>query len=133
MIKKATASDAKGNLMSDPDTVTHTSNGTDTVTHSSNGILDETILSCGTIGKGSALPLSENLIVLTPQTLMMPAANKIFTDTMHGNAWNNWTPQQVSSVGVYRTTPGNIGRACGISETSSPDMIVIIEATSPPR
>ena len=57
-------SEAQGNLTSNPDTVTH----------SSNGILDQQLLICLTIVEVSALPLPINLVViLTPQTLLMPA------------------------------------------------------------
>ena len=63
-LNTATASGAQGNCTSDPDTVTHTSNG----------VLDQTLLSCRTIGEVSVLHPPTNLriatIRLTPQTLM---------------------------------------------------------------
>ena len=40
-LNKASTSDRQGNIMSDPDIFTHTSNRPDIVTHTSNGILDE--------------------------------------------------------------------------------------------
>ena len=110
--------------------ILQSNSGTDT--HTSNVILDEKLLSCGTIGKFSAAPLPANPIVMEPQTLMTHAVKKIFLDVTSGNAWNSRTPRQVIRMGINVTTPGNIGHACGISETSSPDMIWIIGATAPP-
>ena len=40
-LNKVTVGDAQGDLTSDPDTVTHTSNRSDPVTHASNRILDQ--------------------------------------------------------------------------------------------
>ena len=76
-LNKVTKSDTQVDLNSNPDTVTYTRNGPDTVTHASNGILDEILLSCGTIGKLYALPPPINPIVLEPQTLMVPAEKQI--------------------------------------------------------
>ena len=47
------------------------------------------------------------------------------------NAWTNKTPCKISREDVDRTTPGNIGHSCGISETSSPALIGIIGTTAP--
>ena len=62
----------------------------------------------------------------------MPAVKEIFADATSGNMWTNRTLWQVSRMGVDRTTPGNIGHDCGISENSSPDLIGIIGTTDPP-
>ena len=63
-LNKATASDAQGDLMSNIDTVTHTSNG----------ILDHKLLIVRTIREFSVLPPQKNLTVrLMPQTLLTPA------------------------------------------------------------
>ena len=86
----------------------------DTFTHASNIILDKKLLSCRTIGELSAVPLPTNPIVLAPQTLIMSVAKKLFADVTSGNAWTNWTPRQIIRTGVNRSTPGNIGHACGI-------------------
>ena len=63
---------------------------------------------------------------------MTPAVKKIFADATSGNAWTNRIPRQVIRTGVNRTTPGNIGNDCGISEASYPALIGIIGATDPP-
>ena len=63
---------------------------------------------------------------------MMTELNKIFADETPGNTWNTRTPQKISTVGVNGNPQGNIGNACGISETSSPDLVGIIEITAPP-
>ena len=63
---------------------------------------------------------------------MIPAVKKIFADATSGNLWTNRTPQKLSRMGVNGTTPGIIGHACGISETSSLDLIGIIGATASP-
>ena len=91
-LNKAPLSDSQGNLTSDPDTVTHTSNGPDTVNHTSKGILDKQLLSCRNIGKVSASPPPEKPILLAPQTLMTPAVRKILADATSGNAWTDRTP-----------------------------------------
>ena len=63
-LNTATASDAHGDLMSDPDTVTHTRNR----------ILDQKILIFRTIEKISVFPPPMNpTIRLKPQTMIMPA------------------------------------------------------------
>ena len=131
-LNKGTVSDAQGDLTTNSDTDTHTDKGIDTVTRTNNGILDGKLLSFRTIGKFSASPPVTKPIVLVPQTLMTPAAKKIFTDTTSGNTCTNRTPRQVSRMGFGRTCPRNIGHACGISETSSPDLIGIIVATAHP-
>ena len=63
---------------------------------------------------------------------MTPAVNKIFADETSDNMWTSRTPWQVIRVGVNKNTSGNIGHACGISETSSTDMIEIIGDTAQP-
>ena len=90
-LNKATTTYSQGGLKSDPDTITHMINGPDTVTHTSNRILDENLLSCRTIGRVSASPPPENPISMTPQTLITPAVNKIFTDVTSINACTSRT------------------------------------------
>ena len=131
-LNKATASDAQGNLTSDPDPVSHTSNGPDIVMRTTNRILGAKILRCRTIGEVPVQTLLENPILLAPQTLMTPVAKKIFADATLGSVWTNRIPRQVISMGVNRTTPWNIDNACGISENSSPDLIGIIGDTDLP-
>ena len=92
-LKKSTASDAQGNLMSNQDTVTHTSNG----------ILDETLLRYRTIGEFPVHPLPANPIALTSQTLMTPVVKKTFIDSTSGNSWTDRMPQQVSRTGPHGT------------------------------
>ena len=121
-LSKATASDAQGNITSDPDTVTHTSNV----------ILDRKKLSCRTIIEVSVLRPPANPIALAAQTLLTPAVKKIFVEMTLGNVRTSRTPWQVRSKEVGGTNPGNIGHDCGISETSSLSLIVIIGYTYPP-
>ena len=130
-LNKATASDSQVGITSNPDTVAHTSSGTDTVTYTSNEVQDDTLLSCGTIRRVSALPPPENPILLAPQMLMTPDMNKIFADVKSVNTCTNQKSQQLSRAGVNSTTPGSIFHTCGISETSYPDLIEIIEVTAP--
>ena len=72
-LNTATASDAQGNLASNPYIVIHTSSR----------ILDQKLLSFRTIGKVSVLPPPKNpsiyTIGLAPQTLLTPSAKEIFT------------------------------------------------------
>ena len=103
-----------------------------TVTHTSNGILDETLLSYVTIGKVSASPPPANPNVLLSQTLMIPAVKNVSANATLGNTWTNQTPRRVSRTVIDGTNPGNIGHACGIGKTSSPDLIGIIGDTDRP-
>ena len=68
-LNTATVSDAQGDLESNPDTVTNTSNR----------IFDQKIFSCRTIREVSVLPPTTNLIIdaiiLAPPTLLMPVVN----------------------------------------------------------
>ena len=102
------------------------------LTRTSSIILDVKLFGCRTIGKVPASPLLENPVLLLPQIIMIPAVKKIFADATSGNLWTNRTPQKLSRMGVNGTTPGIIGHACGISETSSLDLIGIIGATASP-
>ena len=93
-LSTATASDRRGDLTSNPDTVTHTRNI----------ILDQKLLSCRTIVEFSVLSNPTNpTIRLVPHTLLMPALKEIFADTMSGNAWTNSTPCQISRTRVDRS------------------------------
>ena len=73
-----------------------------------------------------------NPVILAAQMLMTLAVKKIFVDATPGNAWTNRTPRKIIRMGVDGTIPGNIGHSCGISETSSPSLILIIVTTAPP-
>ena len=98
-LNTATASDAQGDITSDPDTFTQTSNV----------ILDQNLLSCRTIGEVSILSPPTNpsivTIILSPQTLLMPVVKEIFSDTTSGNAFTNRTLQKISRTGVDRYIP----------------------------
>ena len=59
-LKIATTSDAKGDITSNPYTVTHTINDPDTVNHTSNRILDEKLLSSGPSEKSLPCPCQKN-------------------------------------------------------------------------
>ena len=93
----ATVSGAQVNLMSNPDTFTHTRNI----------ILDQELLSFPTNEEVSVLSLPKNpriaLTELTPQTLLVPAVQEIFVDTDLGNTWTNRIPQK--SAGLSLTYP----------------------------
>ena len=71
------------------------------------------------------------LIVLVPQTLLMPATKEVAANAMLGDAWVNRTPRQVSHEEVDGSTPGNIRCAVRIIEPPSPVLIRIF-STSPP-
>ena len=58
-LNKAIASESQDNIMSDLDTLTHTSNSPDPVTHTSNGIVDQQLLRGRTIRKISVFPPPE--------------------------------------------------------------------------
>ena len=113
-VKTAIESNAQGDLMTDPDTVNHTSNG----------ILDQKILIWRTIGELSVLPPSMNpritMIVLTTQTLLTPEVQEIFVDTTLGKVWTNRTPRRISRTGVdgYITVSTPIHSR--LSKTSNP-------------
>ena len=98
-LNTAITSAAQGDLMRNPDTVTHTRNR----------ILDQELLSCRAIGEVSVLPLPKKpriaLIELAPQTLLMSAVQEIFVDTGLGNTWKNRTPQQISRTGFDGSIP----------------------------
>ena len=86
-----TASDKQGNLKSNPETVTHTSNV----------ILQQMFLSFWTI---PVLPLPTNpgivAIRLTPQTLLTPATKEIITDVASDGTWTHMNPRKVSRTNV---------------------------------
>ena len=98
-LNTAITSDAQGNLTSNPDTVTRTSNGN----------LNQKILMCQTIGAVYVLPPPINLkisaIILVPQKLMMPVKKEILADAKSGNEWTNRTPRRISRTGVDTSIP----------------------------
>ena len=107
-INKATASDTQGNLTSDLDTVTHTSNG----------ILDQKLLSFQTIREVSVLnPLTNPTIRLTSQTLLMPTAKEIFVDATSVNKWINRNPRRISRTGVDGSIPISTPIQSGMSKS----------------
>ena len=76
VLNKATASDAQGDIKSDPDTVTHTSNG----------ILDGKSLSVRAIGEVPVQSPPENPVLLVSKKMMTPVVKKIFAYATSGNA-----------------------------------------------
>ena len=108
---KATTSDAQGNLTSDPDTVTYTSNG----------ILDQNLLSGRTIGEVYALPTPTNpTIIFTSQTLLTHAVKEIFMDATSGNTWTSRNPRWIIRTGVYGSIPISTPIQNGMSKYSTP-------------
>ena len=79
-------SSAQGDLMRNPDTVSHTSNA----------ILDPNILSFRIIGDVSVFPPPTNPMTrLMTQTLMTPAVKEIIIDATSGNTWKNRNTQKI--------------------------------------
>ena len=110
-LKIATTSDAQGDLTSNPDTVTHTSNG----------ILDEKLLSFWSIEDVSVLPpLMNPKIRPTPQMLLNNAVKEIFADATSGNAWTNRTLRQISRTGVDGSIPISTPIHTGMRKSSTP-------------
>ena len=68
-------------------------------------------------------------IKFTPQTLLMPATKEIVMDMASGEARINRTPRKIIRTDVEIITPGNIGNAIGIVETSSQVLIGFIVTT----
>ena len=66
------------------------------------------------------------LIILVPQTLLMPAKKEFVVDAALYGAWINSNPRQVSSTGVDGSTPGDICNAVSIAEPSSLVLIGIV-------
>ena len=128
-LNTATASDAQGDLTSDPDIVTHTSNV----------ILDQNILSCQTYGEVSVLPPPTNpTIILTPQILLTTAVKEIFAGTTSVNTWTNRSLLKIISTGVDKYIPISTSIHSGMRKYSNPapsDSTVTrisIRTTSPP-
>ena len=121
-----TVSDAQGNIICNPETVTHTSSRKS----------EQKLLSNRTI---SVLPLSTNPgieqeiapIILAPQTLLTPVTKEVVTEAALGGAWIHRTTRQVIRTGVNGSTPDDIRNAIGIVEPSSPVLIGIV-GTFPP-
>ena len=64
---------------------------------------------------------------------MTPATKEIVADAdaALGGAWIHRNPRQVNMTRINRSTPGEIGNAIGIVETSSPALIGTIGAFPP--
>ena len=118
----ATTSDTQGNLIGNPETVTHTNNE----------IFEQTLLSYWTI---PILPPPTNPIILviklTPQTLLTSAAKENIANANLGGTWMYRTPRQVSRTEVGGSTLGGIVNSIIIIETSYPDLIGIVGTTPP--
>ena len=87
----ATASDAQGNPTRNTETATHTSNGNESVTHTSNGNFEQKILSNQTIPVSppdinTGIDQGIAPIILSPQTLLMPATKEAVADAELGGA-----------------------------------------------
>ena len=110
-----TASEIQSDLVSNPYTVTHTSNG----------ILDQTLLSCQTIREVYVLSPSTNPIIsaieMAPQTLLTPVVQEISADMAPGNVWTNRTLWQISRTGVDRSIPISTPINSVVRKTSTPD------------
>ena len=65
------------------------------------------------------------LILMAPQTVLMPATKEFITDTAWGGAWVNSTPRQVSCTGVYGSTPGDIHNSVSVEHAPYPFLIRI--------
>ena len=66
------------------------------------------------------------LIVVAPQTLLMPATKEVVADVASGGAWFNRTLRQVSRMGVDRSTPGRIRNSVSVEHAYSLVMIVTV-------
>ena len=114
-------SDIQGNLTHNMATVTHTINGK----------FEQNLLSCRIIPVLAPLinpGFYQEIvsIILSPQTLLMPATKEVITDTASGVVWINKTPRQVSRTVAKRSTPGNIHNAVNVVEPSFTVIIVIV-------
>ena len=127
----ATASDAHGDLIRNPETVNCTINGNETVNHTSNDNFEQKILSNRNIPV--VIPMMNPRIVpivLAPQMILTPATKEVATDAASCGAWVNRTPRQVSRTGVDGSTPGDICHDVRIVEPNSTLLIGIV--TTPP-
>ena len=61
----------------------------------------------------------------------MLVTKEIIVEAASGGAWTSRTPRILSRTGIDGSAPGNISKAIGIVETSSPVLIGII-GTAPP-
>ena len=97
----------------------------DTVTHTSNGIIDQKLLIFRKIIEVFVFPPPTNpridVIELAPQTLMTPLVQEIFADAAFGNAWTNRTPREISRTAVGRSTQISTQIHSGFSKTSNPN------------
>ena len=118
----ATESEAKDDLTSNHETVTH----------NSNGMYEQKLLSFRTI-LFLSLPTNPGIatVRLTPQMLLTSATKEIAVDAALGGVWTSKTPWRVSRTGVDGSTSCGIDNYIIIIETSSPDLLRII-GTDPP-
>ena len=106
-----TTSDAQGDLTSNPHKFTHTSNG----------ILDQKSLDGRTIGEVTVLHSpTKPKIILTPHTLLTPAAKEIFASVTSGNAWTSRTSRRISRTGVDISIPASTHMDSGMIKFSTP-------------
>ena len=98
-----TASDTKGNLTRNPETVTHTSNG-----HFEKELLSNRTILVVVPEMNPIIDQGISPVVLAPQTLLVPTMKEVITDTALVGTWVNRTPWQVSRTGVDGRTPGKI-------------------------
>ena len=83
-------SDEKGNITRNPDAVNYNSNGNEKVTHNINRNFDQKLLSNRTITFVAPKTNMRNyqriaLIVVTSQTLLIPAMKEVVTDAALGS------------------------------------------------
>ena len=103
--------DAQGNPMSNPDIVTH----------ASNGILDQKLLSFRNFGEVFVLPLLTNpTIRLAQQKILTPVVKYIFSDATSGNVWTNRTLRKINRTGIYGSIPVSTPIHSGMSKYSTP-------------
>ena len=99
-LNTATASETQGDLTSNQDTVTHTSN----------------------LIEVSVLPTPTNLAIrLMTQMLLTPEVKEIFLDTTPVNAWNNMNLQIIIRTGIYGSIPISTPIHSGIIKSPNPD------------
>ena len=84
-----------------------------------------------TLPKNPGIDQQIVVIIVAPQTLLMPGNNKIVAVTASGGAWIYRTLRQVSKTGVDGSTLGNIHNDIGIVETSSLFLIGLNGTTAP--
>ena len=121
--------DAKGDPASDPETVTHTSDGKKRkVTYTSNRDLQQTLLNNGTllIVTTTMDPRIDNRIATcggTPHSLTTPMTKEVITDAVYSIAQGLLTPRRVKRTGRDVTTPGDIPHSVRSPRSNFPVLI----------